>query len=59
MNVLVLGGTGMAGHVVALYLIEKKYEITVFSRKKNKYFKTIIGDAKNYEKIGKLIIEKL
>ena len=51
MNVLVLGGTGMAGHVVALYLIEKKYEITVFSRKKNKYFKTIIGDAKNYEKI--------
>ena len=29
-----------------------------FLLKKNKYFKTIIGDAKNYEKIGKLIIEK-
>ena len=34
MNVLVLGGTGMAGHVVALYLIEKKYEISLFFIKK-------------------------
>jgi dTDP-4-dehydrorhamnose reductase len=43
-KVLVLGATGMAGHTIAIYLKEKGYEVTGFSRRKFKYCENINGD---------------
>lgn len=47
MNVLVLGATGMAGHVVSIYLKERGYEVTAFARKPLPYdfgIKSVTGD---------------
>jgi len=45
MKFLVLGATGMAGHVISLYLSEQGHDVTTFSRKPFKYCKNINGDA--------------
>lgn len=55
MKFLVLGSSGMAGHTIALYLQEQGHDVTGFDRNKNKYFKSIIGDAANTESIRNLI----
>ncbi|KPB05737.1 SDR family oxidoreductase [Bacillus sp. CHD6a] len=47
MKFLVLGATGMAGHIISIYLQERGYEVVGFSRNKVKYVKSIEGDAKD------------
>ena len=45
MKFLVLGSSGMAGHVISLYLKEKGHEVTGFSRRSIPFVDTIQGDA--------------
>jgi dTDP-4-dehydrorhamnose reductase len=57
MKILVLGGTGMAGHTIAIYFKEAKHNVTVFSRKKVNFCTNIIGDATNFDYLEKIIID--
>ena len=57
MNILVLGGTGMAGHTISLYFKESGHNVTVLSRNKIDYCKSIIGDVKNFTEIEKIIVK--
>lgn len=45
MKILVVGGTGMAGHTISLYFDERGHDVTVFSRRPFTQTKNIIGDA--------------
>lgn len=56
MRVLVLGGSGMAGHMITLYFKEAGYDVTIFTRKKTDYCKNVIGDVKDFEQLNKLIV---
>lgn len=49
MRVFVLGGTGMAGHVISQYLLEKNHDVTVLSRRKSIFEKNVILDATDFE----------
>ena len=42
MKVLVLGGTGMAGHMISIYFKEAGHDITACSRRKVNFCKNII-----------------
>lgn len=57
MKVLVLGGTGMAGHTISIYLKEAGYDVTTFSRSKVDYCKNINGDITDFENLKMIIIE--
>ena len=49
MKFLVLGSNGMAGHLIALYLQEKGYDVTGFARQKSQILnKSIVGDATDF-----------
>lgn len=51
-KVLVIGSTGMLGHVVKKYLIEKKYDVYETTRNKNgKYYFDALEDVKKIDKI--------
>ena len=45
MKVLVLGSTGMAGHLIALYFNEKGHNVVTYSTETFPYCNNIIGDA--------------
>lgn len=47
MKILVLGASGMAGHIITLYFKEQGYDVTGFTRRPINYCKNIIGDAMN------------
>lgn len=57
MKVFVLGGTGMAGHTISIYLKEAGYDVTAFSRSKVDYCKNINGDITDFESLKKIIVE--
>ena len=57
MKVLVLGGTGMAGHTISIYLKEAGHDITVFSRSKVDYCKNIDGDITDFNNLKNIIVE--
>lgn len=57
MKILILGGTGMAGHTISIYLKESGYDVTVFSRKKIDYCKNINGDITDFENLKNLIYQ--
>lgn len=57
MKVLVLGSTGMAGHMIALYLREAGYEVTGFSRYENSLCPGIVGDASDTALISQTIVQ--
>lgn len=46
-KILVLGSTGMAGHLITLYFKEHGYEVTAYSMRPFPYCPNIIGDALN------------
>ena len=54
---LVLGCNGMAGHMVSLYLKERKHEVVGFAREKSQLVSTIVGDANDIELLRKIIEE--
>lgn len=55
MKILVLGGTGMVGHTISIYLKELGYDITIFSRNKINYCKNINKDITNFDETKKII----
>ena len=56
MKYLVLGATGMAGHVIALYLISKGHEVFTLSRNSIELGSNIIRDIKDTQKVKNLIL---
>lgn len=58
MEVLVLGASGMAGHVISIYLQEKGVQVTGFARTLLPYCETIVGDALNKEAIRAAVTSK-
>ncbi len=47
MKILVLGASGMAGHIITLYFKERGYDVTGFTRRPIDYCKNVLGDAMN------------
>ncbi len=57
MKVLVLGSTGMAGHMISIYLSEVGYEVTGFSRRTFLYCNNITGDITEFKLVKNVIDE--
>ncbi|HRT81784.1 MAG TPA: sugar nucleotide-binding protein [Oscillospiraceae bacterium] len=57
MKFLVFGASGMAGHTIALYLTEKGHDVTGFDLREVNFCKSIVGDARNTERIRNIIEE--
>jgi dTDP-4-dehydrorhamnose reductase len=55
MKVLVLGATGMAGHVISIYFQESGHDVTAFSRGKFEHCKNINGDITDFEILKKIV----
>ncbi|HAS91141.1 MAG TPA: NAD(P)-dependent oxidoreductase [Clostridiales bacterium] len=55
MKILVLGGSGMAGHTIAIYLKESGHDVASFSRGKLDYCPGIIGDVLKFDALNKII----
>ncbi|MEH7521661.1 sugar nucleotide-binding protein, partial [Bacillus sp. JJ1503] len=55
MRFLVLGATGMAGHVIAIYLKEQGHEVTALTRRSFPYCKNIIADVSNLPVVTEII----
>lgn len=55
MKFLILGGTGMAGHTIALYLQERGHDVTTLSKNHFPYCKGIIGNALDSEHLAQTI----
>ena len=56
MKALVLGCTGMAGHMIALYLKEAGHDVTGFARSEPTVVPCILGDAEDIEAIGNAVV---
>lgn len=56
MKILVLGASGMAGHLITLYFKEQGYDVTAFTRKHIDYCKNILGNATSVDDIRKALI---
>lgn len=56
MKVLVLGASGMAGHIISLYFQEQGHDVTGFTRKPISFCKNLIGDAMNPAEIKSAIL---
>lgn len=57
-KVLVLGGAGMAGHVVSTYFKEQGYDVTIFDITAVDGFSCITGSATDTELLRKVVLEK-
>jgi dTDP-4-dehydrorhamnose reductase len=57
MKILVLGATGMAGHIIALYFKEKGHNVVSYSRSPFIYCDNIIGDVFDTEKFKSVLLE--
>lgn len=47
MKILVLGASGMAGHIITLYFKERGYDVTGFTRRPVDFCRNVLGDAMN------------
>ena len=56
MKILVLGASGMAGHILALYFKEQVYDVTGLTRRPISFCKNIISDAMKPEEIKSAIL---
>ena len=56
-KVLILGGTGMAGHTISIYFKEAGHNVTAFSRSKVDYCRNINGDIRDFKSLIKIINE--
>lgn len=57
MKILVLGASGMAGHVVALYLQEQGHDVTAYTRRPFQYCENIIGDVTDTENLKHFLLK--
>ena len=55
MKFLVLGASGMAGHVICIYLKEQGHDVVGFSRRGVKFVESIVGDASDFSLIKGII----
>lgn len=55
MRFLVLGASGMAGHVICIYLKEQGHDVIGFSRRKVDFVKSISGDATDFSLLKGMI----
>lgn len=55
MKFLVLGATGMAGHTISIYLLERGHTVDTFSRKAFAYGNNIVGNVKNLINLEEII----
>lgn len=55
-KILVLGGSGMAGHTISLYFIEKGYDVTVFTQNKVSFANSITGDITAFDKTKEVVL---
>lgn len=56
MKILVFGCSGMAGHLISLYLKEKGHFVTGFARRRVDFVDCVVGDVFESEKIEKLVL---
>lgn len=56
MRFLILGATGMAGHVIAIYLKEQGHDVTTLSRRPFPYCDNIIADVTNLSLLSETIL---
>lgn len=56
-KILVMGSAGMAGHLIALYLMEQGYDVTGFSLKKNPFVEGYVGDASDVSLVKKIVMD--
>ena len=56
MKFLVLGASGMAGHIICIYLKEQGHDVTGFSRREIPFVKSICSDARDTKKLEDLIL---
>lgn len=57
MKVLVLGASGMAGHIISIYLSEKGHNVTGATRKPVSYVNNIILDVEDLKKLNEVITQ--
>jgi dTDP-4-dehydrorhamnose reductase len=57
MKLLVLGSTGMAGHTITLYFIERGYQVIAYSNTPFPYCENIVGDAFDTENFKSILLE--
>ena len=55
MRFLVLGASGMAGHVICIYLKEQGHEVVGFSRRKVDFVESVSGDATDFSLLKGII----
>lgn len=55
MRFLVLGVSGMAGHVISIYLKEQGHSVVGYSRRKVGFVESITGDARDTQKLTGII----
>ena len=51
MKILVLGASGMAGHIISLYFKERGHDVSGFTRRPISFCKNIVGDAIKLEDV--------
>lgn len=56
-KLLVLGSTGMAGHLITIYFVEKGYDVTALSTTPFPYGKNIICDVFEEDKFSKFLLD--
>lgn len=56
-KVLVLGASGMAGHLVSIYLSERGFNVTALSRRKFLFINSIVCDVTNQSDLVKIVKE--
>lgn len=56
MKLLILGGTGMAGHTISMYFKEAGHDVTAFTRRKIDYCQNIIGDITDFKALKEIIL---
>lgn len=57
MKILILGGAGMVGHTISIYLKEKGYDVIAFSRSIVNYCNSISGDITDFDNLKKIILD--
>lgn len=56
MKILVLGASGMAGHIITLYFKERGYDVVGFTRRPISYCKNVLGDALSVDDVRSAIL---
>lgn len=57
MKILVLGGNGIAGHIIASYLKDRGNEVITVSRKQISFANNIVAEITDFEMIKKIVLD--